>query len=74
MTMLKNISLIILNVLLLISCGEVKKQEVSNNESKEITIYTVQEGIRRKLVLVKTVRKSRTDAQFGLVTIHTQTH
>ena len=38
--MLKNISLIILSVFLLISCGEVKKQEVSTNESKEITIYT----------------------------------
>ena len=40
MTMLKNISLIILSVFLLISCGEVKKQEISTNESKEITIYT----------------------------------
>ena len=40
MTMLKNISLIILSFFLLISCGEVKKQEVSTNESKEITIYT----------------------------------
>ena len=38
--MLKNISLIILSFFLLISCGEVKKQEVSTNESKEITIYT----------------------------------
>lgn len=40
MTMLKNISLIILSVFLLISCGEVKKQEISTNESREITIYT----------------------------------
>ena len=38
--MLKNISLFVVSVFVLISCGENKKQEVSTNESKEITIYT----------------------------------
>ena len=38
--MLKNISLFVLSIFVFISCGENKKQEVSTNESKEITIYT----------------------------------
>jgi len=38
--MLKNISLFVLSIFVFISCGENKKQEVSNNETKEITIYT----------------------------------
>ena len=40
MTMLKNISLLVLCIFVFISCGENKKQEVSTNETKEITIYT----------------------------------
>ncbi len=40
MTMLKNISLLILSFFILTSCGENKKQKVSTNEPKEITIYT----------------------------------
>ena len=38
--MLKNISLFVLSIFVFISCGENKKQEVSTNETKEITIYT----------------------------------
>jgi len=38
--MLKNISLFVLSIFVFISCSENKKQEVSTNESKEITIYT----------------------------------
>ena len=38
--MLKNISLFVLSIFVFISCSENKKQEVSSNETKEITIYT----------------------------------